>query len=479
MPLAHRYAGAPAQLPLDARARAAASPGSRTRAARKLGQNLKYDQHVLANHGIALAGVAHDTLLESYVLEVARAPRHGQPRRAPSRRRRPSPTTRSPARARADRLRPGGDRARHRVRGRGRRRHAAACTGRCTRRIAADAKLAYVYETIEMPAREVLFRMERNGVLIDAGAARSAEPRARASEMLELEQQAYQLAGQPFNLNSPKQIGEILFERAEAAGGEEDRQRRAVDRRGRAGSSSRSTIRCRSCCSSTARSRKLKSHLHRQAAAMVNPHTGRVHTNYAQAVGGDRAARRAPIPTCRTFRCAPPEGRRIREAFIAPPGSVHRLGRLLADRAAHHGAPLGRRGACCTPSPTGEDVHRATAAEIFGVRAGRGQRPSSAATPRSINFGLIYGMSAFGLARAARHRARRRAGLHRPLLRALSRRRELHGRTREQAREHGYVETVFGRRLWLPEINARRRGRGARAPSAPRSTRRCRAPPPT
>ncbi len=321
--------------------------------------------------------------------------------------------------------------------------------------------LRHVYEEIEIPVSVVLQKIERNGVLIDAQrlAAQSAELGQR---MLSLEQAAYETAGQPFNLGSPKQIGEILFNQMKlpvvkktASGApstdEEVLQKLAedyplpkllLDYRGLA---------------------KLKSTYTDKLPRMVNPNTGRVHTSYGQAtaVTGRLASTE---PNLQNIPVRTEEGRRIREAFIAPPGSVI----VSADYSqielrimAHISGDENLLRAFAN----GEDIHRATAAEIFGV-----EREAVSSEQRRyakvINFGLIYGMSAFGLAsnlgierEAAKHYIDRYFMRYPGVAHYME-------ETRQTAREQGYVETVFGRRLWLPDING---GSGPRRQAAERA----------
>ncbi len=462
--MAHAYPGAPDQLGVE-RALALLKPWLEDAAKKKLGQNSKYDEHVLANHGVMLAGIAHDTLLESYVLE-------------------------SSARHDMDSLA-----ARYlglktitydEVTGKGAQRigfeqvdvqrateysaEDADVTLRLHQalypKVAADAKLKRVYETIEMPVREVLFRMERAGVLIDA-AALERQSRELGQKMLELEQKAYTEAGQSFNLNSPKQIGDIFFGRLKlpvirktpsgAPSTDEDvLEKLALDY-----PLPKTLLEYRSVS-------KLKSTYTDKLPRMVNPQTGRVHTNYGQAtaVTGRLASN---DPNLQNIPVRTPEGRRIREAFIAPP----RYAVVSADYSqielrimAHLSEDRGLLDAF----ERGEDIHRATAAEIFG----RNPREVSAEERRyakTINFGLIYGMSAFGLAQQlGLERATAQAYIDSYFARYPGVQRYMET-TRQAAREQGYVETVFGRRLWLAEIRnsnqARRAGAERAAINAP------------
>jgi DNA polymerase-1 len=464
LPIAHRYAGAPEQLGAT-RAIALLRPLLEDASKRKVGQNLKYDQHVLANHGVRLAGVAHDTQLQSYVLE-------------------------SHARHDMDSLA-----ERHlglrtitydEVTGKGAGRigfeeveiqrateysaEDADITLRLHRalypRVAADPKLAYVYGAIEMPVREVLFRMERNGVLVDA-ARLEAQSRELGQKMLELEERAHREAGQPFNLNSPKQIGEIFFDRLKlpvvkktpsgAPSTDEDvLERLALDY-----PLPKTLLEYRALS-------KLKSTYTDKLPRMVDPKTGRVHTNYGQttAVTGRLASN---DPNLQNIPVRTPEGRRIREAFVASPG--HRI--VSADYSqielrimAHVSGDAGLLGAF----ERGEDIHRATAAEIFG-RNPREVTAEERRYAKVINFGLIYGMSAFGLAQQlGLERATAQAYIDSYFARYPGVATYM-ASTRQAAREQGYVETVFGRRLWLPEIRssspARRSGAERAAINAP------------
>ncbi len=457
--IAHRYPGAPDQLGVE-RAVALLKPWLEDAARKKLGQNLKYDQHVLANHGLRLAGIAHDTLLQSYVLESSA--RHDMDSLA----------------GRCLGLK---TITYDEVTGKGAQRigfeqvdlqratdysaedaditlrlHHALHPG-----IAADAKLAYVYGAIEMPVREVLFRMERAGVLIDA-AALERQSRSLGQKMLELEQKAYTEAGQPFNLNSPKQIGEIFFERLKlpvvkkTPGGAPSTDEDVLEKLALDYPLPKTLLEYRAVS-------KLKSTYTDKLPRMVNAKTGRVHTTYGQttAVTGRLASN---DPNLQNIPVRTPEGRRIREAFVAPPG--HAI--VSADYSqielrimAHLSEDQGLRDAFAR----GEDIHRATAAEIFG-RSPQEVTSEERRYAKTINFGLIYGMSAFGLAQQlGLERATAQAYIDSYFARYPGVQRYM-ATTRQAAREQGYVETVFGRRLWLPEIrsaNQARRGGAERA----------------
>jgi DNA polymerase-1 len=459
LPLAHNYAGAPPQLAIDA-VLAKLKPWLEDKHAAKLGQNLKYDAHVFANHGIRLGGIAHDTLLQSYVLESHKP--HDMDNLA----------------------------ARHlgvqtvtyvEVCGKGvgqicfdqvsieRATDYAAEDADITLQlhralypqIESDAKLMQIYRDIEMPVMTVLQTMERHGVLLDSKLL-DAQSRELGVKMMELEAAAHKQAGQPFNLNSPKQIHEILFEK----------QKLPVIKKTPSGTPStdedvltqlaldyplpKLLLEYRGIA-------KLKSTYTDKLPRMVNPGTGRVHTNYAQAVAitgrlssNDPNLQNIPVRTA--------EGRRIREAFIAPAGS-HIVSADYSQIELRIMAHISRDAGLLNAFEAGEDIHRATAAEIFSAELN-----SVAAEQRRyakvINFGLIYGMSAFGLAaqlgieRSAAQQYMERYFARYPGVAEYMR------ATREKAREQGYVETVLGRRLWLPEI---RSGNGARRQGAERA----------
>ncbi|HEV8552855.1 MAG TPA: DNA polymerase I [Casimicrobiaceae bacterium] len=459
VPVEHRYAGAPAQLPLDA-VLTRLKPWLENPRAKKLGQNVKYDQHVLANHGIALAGVAHDTMLQSYVLESHRL--HDMDSLA---RRHLDVKTLTYAEVAG--------------KGAGQIPFDQVAVERATEysaedvditlqlhgalypRIAADAELTHVYERIELPTREVLFRMERNGVLLDP-ALLAAQSRVLGERMLALEQQAFQLAGGPFNLGSPRQLGEILF----------DRMKLPVMRKTATGQPSTDEEVLQELAADYPLPKlllehrmlsKLKSTYTDKLPQMINAATGRVHTNFAQAtaVTGRLASTE---PNLQNIPVRTVEGRRIREAFIASPGHVlvsadysqielrimaHLSGDASLEKAFAEGA----------------DIHRATAAEIFGV-AMDDVTPDQRRYIKAVNFGLIYGMSAFGLAaqlNIERGAAQQFIDKYFARYPGVA---EYMLRTRELARKQGYVKTVFGRRLWLPDINA---GGGPRRQAAERA----------
>nr|WP_081616718.1 DNA polymerase I [Thiobacillus thioparus] len=464
LPLAHHYAGAPAQLERDA-VLAKLKPLLENREPKIIGQHLKYDRHVFANYGIALGGVIDDTLLQSYVIEAHQSHELGN---LASRHlgletiSYDDVTGKGAARIgfeqvaieRASEYAAEDADVTLRVR------------DALTPQIEASDKLGFVYRHIELPVAEILFRMERTGVLIDRTllAAQSGE---LGRKMLELEQRAYQEAGQPFNLGSPKQIGDILFTQkglpvvkktpsGAPSTDEETLEQLALDH-----PIARAILDYRGMA-------KLKSTYTDKLPQMIDPRTGRVHTSYSQAtaVTGRLAS---SDPNLQNIPARTAEGRRIREAFIAPPGHVL----VSADYSqielrimAHLSDDAGLLKAFAED----RDIHTATAAEVFGVPlddVSADQRRMA----KVINFGLIYGMSAFGLASQLNlERAAAQTYIDRYFARYPGVA-DYMQRTRETARSQGYVETVFGRRLYLPEINAknpaRRQGAERAAINAP------------
>ena len=464
LPLAHRYAGVPAQLERDA-ALARLKPLLENAALKKVGQHLKYDMHVFANHGIALAGISDDTLLQSYVLEA-----HQQHELGSLAARHLGLSTISYD----DVTGKGAARIGFEQVAIERASEYAAEDADVTLRvfealapqIAASSKLEFVYRNIEVPVARILFRMERNGVLIDRNllALQSGE---LGKKMLELEQRAYQEAGQPFNLGSPKQIGEILFQQKglpvirKTPGGAPSTDEDTLEQLALDHPIARAILDYRGMA-------KLKSTYTDKLPQMIHPATGRVHTSYSQttAVTGRLASSE---PNLQNIPARTAEGRRIREAFIAPPG--HRL--ISADYSQIElriMAHLSDDAGLLTAFAEDRDIHTATAAEVFGV-------PLDAITPEQrrmakvINFGLIYGMSAFGLASQLNlERSAAQAYIDRYFARSPGVA-DYMQRTRETAHQQGYVETVFGRRLYLPEINSknpqRRQGAERAAINAP------------
>ncbi len=464
LPLAHHYAGAPAQLDRDA-ALARLKPLLENREPKIIGQHLKYDRHVFANYGIVLGGVIDDTLLQSYVIEAHQSHELGN---LASRHlgletiSYDDVTGKGAARIGFEQV--AIERASE---------YAAEDADVTLRvrdalapQIEASDKLGFVYRHIELPVAEILFRMERTGVLIDRTLL-TAQSGELGRKMLELEQRAYQEAGQPFNLGSPKQIGDILFTQkglpvvkktpsGAPSTDEETLEQLALDH-----PIARAILDYRGMA-------KLKSTYTDKLPQMIDPRTGRVHTSYSQAtaVTGRLAS---SDPNLQNIPARTAEGRRIREAFIAPPGHVL----VSADYSqielrimAHLSDDAGLLKAFAED----RDIHTATAAEVFGVPlddVSADQRRMA----KVINFGLIYGMSAFGLASQLNlERAAAQTYIDRYFARYPGVANYMQ-RTRETARSQGYVETVFGRRLYLPEINAknpaRRQGAERAAINAP------------
>ncbi len=462
LPLAHSYPGAPEQLPLDA-VLARLKPWLENPARPKLGQNIKYDLHVFANAGIAVRGYRHDTMLQSYVLEAHKS--HGLESLADRHLGRKGLSYEDLCGKGANQIP-----------------FAQVDIERATTYSGEDSEMAlqvhqvlwpeieadgderrglrFVYERIEMPTSLVLQRIERHGVLIDA-AVLARQSRELAERMVALEQQAYEIAGQPFNLGSPKQIGEILFgklglpvKKKTASGApstdEEVLQELAADYPLPARILDHRSL------------AKLKGTYTDKLPLMVNPATGRVHTNYAQAVAvtGRLASN---DPNLQNIPIRTPEGRRVREAFIAPPGHVI----MSADYSQVElriMAHISEDPALLRAFAEGIDVHKATASEVFGVPV-----PEVSSEQRRyakvINFGLIYGMGAFGLAsNLGIEQKAAKDYIDRYFARFAGVRRYM-DETRVSAKAKGYVETVFGRRLWLPEINS---GNGPRKSGAER-----------
>jgi DNA polymerase-1 len=316
-------------------------------------------------------------------------------------------------------------------------------------RIAGEPALEHLYQDIEIPVSRVLQRMERHGVLIDSAfLARQSEELGR--KLLDLESKVHEAAGQPFNLGSPKQLGEILFERQglpvikKTASGAPSTDEEVLTKLAEDYPLPRLILDWRGLA-------KLKSTYADKLPRMVNPRTGRVHTSYSQAVAvTGRLA--SSEPNLQNIPIRTPEGRRIREAFIAPDG--YRI--VSADYSQIElriMAHLSDDESLLKAFAAGEDVHRATAAEIFGIGATE-VSSEQRRYAKVINFGLIYGMSAFGLAaNLGIERDAARQYIERYFTRYPGVRRFM-DETRIKAREQGYVETVFGRRLWLAEINS-------------------------
>ncbi|MCU0958143.1 MAG: DNA polymerase I, partial [Hydrogenophaga sp.] len=451
IPLRHQGPDAPDQLPLD-EVLARLRPWLENPAKQKLGQHIKYDRHVFANHGIEVRGYVHDTMLQSYVLEVHKphsltslAERHlgrsgisyedlcGKGAHQ-------IPFAQVDVSRAAEYSCEDSDLTLdvHRV---------------LWPQIAADAKLKFIYE-LEIASSETLYRIERNGVLIDAPTL-ARQSHELGQRIFALEQEAYEMAGQPFNLGSPKQLGEIFFDKLglpvikKTATGARSTDEEVLEKLAEDYPLPARILEHRSLS-------KLKGTYTDKLAQLAHPRTGRVHTHYAQAVAvtgrlssNDPNLQNIPIRT--------PEGRRVREAFVAAPGHVIasadysqielRIMAHLSDDAALLRAFL-----------EGQDVHRATAAEVFGIEPGQ-VSSEQRRYAKTINFGLIYGMGTFGLAKALGiENAAAKTYIDRYFARFAGVRQYMDD-TRTLAKERGYVETVFGRRLVLPDI---RNAKGAK-----------------
>jgi DNA polymerase-1 len=445
VPLRHDYAGAPDQLPFDeviARLR----PWLENPAAPKVGQHIKYDSHVFANIGVKVRGWAHDTLLESYVLEAHRP--HSLS----------SLAERHLGRRGIDYEDLCGKGAKQIPFSQVDIESATRYSGEDSEmtlqvhqvlypRLAANPGMQFVYEKIEMPASEVLGRIERHGVLIDP-ARLADQSRQLAERMIALESEAYEIAGQPFNLGSPKQIGDILFNKLglpvskKTASGAPSTDESVLEKLALDFPLPAKLLEHRGLS-------KLKGTYTDKLPQMINPGTGRVHTHYAQAVAitgrlssNDPNLQNIPIRTA--------EGRRVREAFVAPPGHVivsADYSQIELRLMAHISQDPGLTRAFTD----GMDVHRATAAEVFNLAAEE-VTSEQRRYAKTINFGLIYGMGAFGLAtslgieqKAARDYIERYFARFAGVKRWMD-------ETKANAAVAGYVETLFGRRIELPEI---------------------------
>jgi len=444
IPLTHDYPDAPAQLPRD-EVLARLKPWLEDGARKKLGQHVKYDRHVFANHGIEVQGYAHDTMLQSYVLEVHKP--HGLSSLAERHLGRSGISFEDLCGKGAHQI------SFNQVD------VAKAAEYSCEDsdqtldvhlalwpQIQASEKLGFIYQ-LEMDSSEALYRIERNGVLIDAPTL-AAQSHELGQRIMELEKQAHELAGQPFNLSSPKQIGDIFFTKLglpvvkKTATGAPSTDEEVLEKLAEDFPLPAKILEHRGLA-------KLKGTYTDKLAQLANPRTGRVHTHYAQAVAvtgrlssNDPNLQNIPIRTA--------EGRRVREAFVAPRGSVIAsadYSQIELRIMAH----ISGDAALLLAFHDGMDVHRATAAEVFGVATSE-VTSEQRRYAKVINFGLIYGMSAYGLARnlgidntAAKNYIERYFDRYPGVKQYME-------STRKLAKQQGYVETVFGRRLQLAGI---------------------------
>jgi DNA polymerase-1 len=449
IPLAHDYPGVPPQLPLQdvlAKLKQILTDSGKTKCA----QNGKYDLHVLNRYGIAVQGLREDTMLASFVLNAGRA-RHDMDSMALNYLGYQTIAYSDVAGKGAKQI------AFSQVAIDDATRYAAEDADITLRlqhyfapQLAAQPGLQALYRDMEVPLQQVLCDIEENGVLIDAGLLReqSADLSAR---MLQVQNSAYAIAGRHFNLDSPKQLGALLFdelgltaklktptgapstneEALEAIADEHELPRLILEHRGMA---------------------KLRSTYTDKLPSMVNPRTGRVHTSYHMA-GAATGRLSSSDPNLQNIPVRTEDGRKIRQAFIAPPGRKilsFDYSQIELRIMAHLSDDAGLLAAF----GSGQDVHKATAAEVFGVALAEVSSDQRRAA-KAINFGLMYGMSAFGLARQlgiGRNEAQDYINLYfsrYPGVRAYM------DNTRQQAKAVGYVETVFGRRLYLNEINGK------------------------
>jgi DNA polymerase I len=458
IPLTHDYPDAPAQLPRD-EVLARLKPWLENPAKAKLGQHVKYDRHVFANHGIEVQGYVHDTMLQSYVLEVNKP--HGLASLAERHVGRSGINYEDLCGKGASQIKFNQVDI------------AKAAEYSCEDsdqtldvhralwpQLQANDKLRFIYE-LEMRSSESLYRIERNGVLIDAPmlARQSGELGQR---ILQLENEAYEMAGQPFNLGSPKQLAEIFFDKLgmkvvkKTPSGARSTDEEVLEKLAEDYPLPAKILEHRGLS-------KLKGTYTDKLAQLALPQTGRVHTHYAQAVAvtgrlssNDPNLQNIPVKTA--------EGRRVREAFVAPSGSViasadysqielRIMAHISGDEALLHAFTAGL------------DVHRATAAEVFGVALAQ-VSSEQRRYAKVINFGLIYGMSSFGLARNLGIETKAAAAYIDKYFQRYPGVKSYMDETRLSAKSKGYVETVFGRRLYLPEINSPngpRRGGAERA----------------
>ncbi len=444
IPLRHEGPDAPEQLPFD-EVLAKLKPWLEDPAKAKLGQHIKYDRHVFANHGIEVRGYAHDTMLQSYVLEVHKP--HGLSSLAERHLGRSGISYEALCGKGAHQI-PFAQVAVDKA-------AAYSCEDSeqtlCVHQvlwpqIEANAKLKFIYQ-LEIDSSEALYRIERNGVLIDAPTL-AAQSHELGQRIVQLEQDAYAIAGQPFNLASPKQLGEIFFDKLgmpvikKTATGARSTDEEVLEKLAEDYPLPAKLLEHRSLS-------KLKGTYTDKLAQLALPRTGRVHTHYAQAVAvtgrlssNDPNLQNIPIRTA--------EGRKVREAFVAAPGhfiASADYSQIELRIMAH----LSGDEALLKAFHDGMDVHRATAAEVFGIAPAE-VSSEQRRYAKTINFGLIYGMGTFGLAKSLGiENAAAKTYIDRYFARFAGVKRYM-DETRELAKQQGHVETVFGRKLVLPDI---------------------------
>jgi DNA polymerase-1 len=450
VPLAHTYPGAPQQLNRDEVLRLL-RPLLEDDGRAKLGHDLKFDAHVLRNHGIELRGLRFDSMLESYVLNSV-ATRHDLDAAAlaylgletiryadvAGKGAKQLAFNDVPVEAAAEYSAEDADVALrlHRT---------------LWPRLEQTADLARLYVHIEQALVPVLLEMEHCGVLIDAQMLRR-QSQELSRELVELERRAHLIAGHPFNVESPKQLREVLFGelalpvKRKTPSGDPSTAEDVLEELAEEYELPRVIMDYRALA-------KLRSTYTDRLPEQVNPRTGRVHTSYHQAVAATGRLS-STDPNLQNIPIRTPEGRRIRQAFVAPPGHVL----LAADYSqielrimAHLSGDAGLMEAFASD----RDIHQATAAEVFGVGAPERVTADQRRASKAINFGLMYGMSAFGLARQLgieRGAAQQYIELYFKRYPGVKRYMD---ETRQMARDQGFVETVFGRRLYLPDIRSR------------------------
>ena len=452
LPLAHDYLGAPAQLDRDT-VLSRLKPLLEDERHRKVGQNLKFDRNVLRNHGIELRGIAYDTMLESYVLNST-ATRHNMDDLAARYLGHTTITFEEIAGKGVKQL------TFNQIELEQAAPYAAEDADITLRlhqtlwpKLEKESGLAELFTRIELPLVPILADMERRGALISAPLL-AEQSRQIELRLQDLENQAHLLAGEPFNLSSPKQLGEVLYTKLglpvlkKTPKGAPSTAEEVLVELAETYELPKLLLEHRTLA-------KLKSTYTDKLPLMVNPATGRVHTSYHQAVTATGRLS-STDPNLQNIPIRSEEGRRIRQAFIAAPG--YKL--VAADYSqielrimAHLSADTGLLKAFAA----GEDIHRATAAEVMGTTP-EAVTSEQRRNAKAINFGLIYGMSAFGLAKQlgiprgeAQHYMDRYFARYPGVLEYME-------RTRGEAAEKGYVETLFGRRLYLPDIAARNQG---------------------
>ena len=449
IPLAHRYEGAPRQLD-KAAVLAALKPVLEDPAIGKIGQNIKYDAHIFISEGIRMRGLADDTMLESYVLNST-ASRHNMDALAKFYLDHNTIHYEDVAGKGAKQktfdlieLEVASDYAAedaditlqlHQVLG---------------ARLGEDERLNSVYRNIEMPLVDILLDVERNGVLIDRDMLRN-QGKEIDQKLGKIELEIYQLAGEVFNLSSPKQIQAILFEKLDlpvlrkTPKGQPSTAEDVLEELGRDYEIPALLMEHRSL-------NKLMSTYIDKLPQEINPDTGRVHTSYQQAVASTGRLS-STSPNLQNIPIRTTEGRRIREAFVAPPDYLI-LALDYSQIELRIMAHLSADESLLEAFARGLDVHRATAAEVFGAELEQVSSEQRRAA-KAINFGLIYGMSAFGLGKQlniGRNEAQQYVDTYFERYPGVKHYME---ETKQRARDQGYVETVFGRRLYLPDINAR------------------------